>query len=151
MRESGIEERLRLGLLRGLDGDARAYREFLYALGGHLRAFLRRRLTRLPDEVEDLLGADTPLGRAIRAKFEGDEIDYAMGDVRRVRIAQVTPGQAAEAKTIADQAQARRDAVLTKARSAAERTNAEMFAASFSGKWGDYDIDPPGQVEEDRI
>ena len=103
------------------------------------------------DLAQDLLGADTPLGRAIRAKFEGDEIDYAMGDVRRVRIAQVTPGQAAEAKTIADQAQARRDAVLTKARSAAERTNAEMFAASFSGKWGDYDVDPPGQVEEDRI
>jgi len=103
------------------------------------------------DLAQDLLGADTPLGRAIRAKFEGDEIDYRMGDVRRVRIAQVTPGQAAEAKTAAHQAQARRDAVLTKARSDAERTNAEMFAASFSGKWGDYDIDSPGQVEEDRI
>ncbi len=103
------------------------------------------------DLAQDLLGADTPLGRAIRAKFEGDEFDYAMGDVRRVRIAQVTPGQAAQAKTMARQAQSRRDAVLTKARAAAERTNAEMFAASFSGKWGDYDIDPPGQHEEDRI
>lgn len=103
------------------------------------------------DLAQDLLGADTPLGRAIRAKYEGDELDYAMGDVRRVRIVQVTPGQAAEAKAAAHQAQSRRDAVLTKARSAAERTNAEMFAASFSGKWGDYDLDPPGQQEKDRI
>lgn len=92
------------------------------------------------DLAQDLLGADTSLGRAIRAKFEGDEFAYPMGDVRRVRIAQVMPGQATEAKTIAVQAQARRDAVLTKARADAERTNAEMFAASFSGKWGDYDL-----------
>ena len=92
------------------------------------------------DLAQDLLGADTPLGRAIRAKFEGDEFNYGMGDVRRVRIARVWPGHAMEAKTIAAQAQARRDAVLTKARSDAERTNAEMFAASFSGKWGDYDL-----------
>lgn len=42
-------------LVSGLAGDARAYHEFLRDLSGHLRAFLRRRLAQLPDEVEDLV------------------------------------------------------------------------------------------------
>ncbi|WP_194791917.1 sigma-70 family RNA polymerase sigma factor [Pseudomonas sp. UFMG81] len=42
-------------LLRGLAGDALAYREFLAALAVHLRAFLRRRLAQRPADVEDLL------------------------------------------------------------------------------------------------
>ena len=41
--------------MRGLAGDAVAYRAFLQDLTAHLRAFLRKRLTRLPDEVEDLV------------------------------------------------------------------------------------------------
>lgn len=49
------EEHLRGLLLRGLAGDAVAYRAFLQDLTAHLRAFLRKRLTRLPDEVEDLV------------------------------------------------------------------------------------------------
>jgi RNA polymerase sigma factor (sigma-70 family) len=49
------ELKLRTLLLSGLDGDARAYHDFLQALSSHLRAFLRRRLQRWPDEVEDLL------------------------------------------------------------------------------------------------
>jgi RNA polymerase sigma-70 factor, ECF subfamily len=49
------EERLRELLVRGLAGDGDAYRSFLTELSGRLRAFLRRRLSRLPDEVEDLL------------------------------------------------------------------------------------------------
>src|SRR5687767_9726076 len=49
------ELRLRILLLQGLAGDARAYREFLDDLSGHLRAFLRRRLAQLPDDVEDLV------------------------------------------------------------------------------------------------
>lgn len=42
-------------LLRGLDGDSVAYRDFLQALASHLRAYFRKRLNRLPDEVEDLV------------------------------------------------------------------------------------------------
>ncbi|WP_339079577.1 sigma-70 family RNA polymerase sigma factor [Pseudomonas sp. TMP9] len=38
-----------------LDGDERAYRVFLSELSGHIRSFLRARLQRQPDEVEDLL------------------------------------------------------------------------------------------------
>lgn len=54
-RPSASEERLRDLLVRGLAGDTSAYRAFLQELSAHLRAFLRRRLVRLPDEVEDLV------------------------------------------------------------------------------------------------
>ena len=49
------EERLRGLLLQGLAGDAAAYQAFLKDLAGHLRAFLRKRLSQIPDEVEDLV------------------------------------------------------------------------------------------------
>ena len=49
------EDRLRGLLVRGVAGDAAAYHVFLKELSAHLRAFLRRRLSRLPDEVEDLV------------------------------------------------------------------------------------------------
>jgi len=50
-----VEDRLRDLLVRGLAGDAPAYHAFLKDLSAHLRAFLRGRLFRLPDEVEDLV------------------------------------------------------------------------------------------------
>jgi RNA polymerase sigma-70 factor, ECF subfamily len=49
------EERLRSLLVRGLVGDASAYHIFLSELTAHLRSFVRRRLARLPEEVEDLV------------------------------------------------------------------------------------------------
>ena len=49
------EDRLRSLLLSGLAGDAARYHTFLKELSGHLRAFLRGRLSRLPDDVEDLV------------------------------------------------------------------------------------------------
>jgi len=52
---SAIEVRLRELLIRGLAGDSVSYHAFLKELSAHLRAFLRGRLTRLPDEVEDLV------------------------------------------------------------------------------------------------
>ena len=52
---SAIEDRLRDLLIRGLAGDASSYYAFLKDLSTHLRAFLKRRLSRLPDEVEDLV------------------------------------------------------------------------------------------------
>ncbi len=52
---SASEDRLRDLLVRGLAGDAPAYRACLKELSAYLRAFLRRRLARLPDEVEDLV------------------------------------------------------------------------------------------------
>lgn len=52
---SASEEKLRNLLIRGLAGDELAYRAFLQELSAHLRGFLRKRLVRLPDEVEDLV------------------------------------------------------------------------------------------------
>ena len=52
---NATEGRLRDLLIRGVAGDAVAYHAFLRELSTHLRGFLRRRLTRLPDEVEDLV------------------------------------------------------------------------------------------------
>ena len=49
------EQRLRGLLLEGLAGEALAYREFLKSLSAHLRAYFRRRLSSLPDEIEDLV------------------------------------------------------------------------------------------------
>lgn len=54
-RLAASEERLRDLLVRGLAGDAGAYHAFLRELSGYLRAFLRRRLAKLPDDVEDIV------------------------------------------------------------------------------------------------
>jgi len=52
---SAAEDQFRDLLVRGLAGDTRAYEACLKGLSAHLRAFLRRRLAGLPDEVEDLV------------------------------------------------------------------------------------------------
>jgi RNA polymerase sigma-70 factor (ECF subfamily) len=49
------EERLKDLFVRGLAGNNAAYQTFLGELSSHLRAFLRKRLISLPDEVEDLV------------------------------------------------------------------------------------------------
>ncbi len=57
-REEGFrarEERLKGLFVAGLAGDNAAYQTFLRELSAHLRAFLRKRLARLPDDVEDLV------------------------------------------------------------------------------------------------
>lgn len=54
-RLRSTELRLHALFLQGLEGDAQAYRLFLQATATHLRAFLRSRLRRWPDEVEDLV------------------------------------------------------------------------------------------------
>jgi len=42
-------------MVQSLAGDAASYRVFLGELTAHLRSFLRKRLRRLPEEIEDLL------------------------------------------------------------------------------------------------
>jgi RNA polymerase sigma-70 factor (ECF subfamily) len=51
----GNEERLKDLLLRGLAGESRAYHAFLKELAAHLRAFVRKRLARMPDDMEDIV------------------------------------------------------------------------------------------------
>lgn len=55
MEEEVGPERLQRLLAQGLEGDSRSYRDFLVGLTGYLRSFLLRRLSRRPDEVEDLV------------------------------------------------------------------------------------------------
>ena len=50
-----VEAALKDLFLRGLGGDAVAYRAFLDQLSRHLRGFLARRLFGWPDDVEDLV------------------------------------------------------------------------------------------------
>jgi hypothetical protein len=97
------------------------------------------------DLSRSLLGEDTPLARAIVGQPVGSVVACGMGDIRSVRIVSARP---ASPQPTADAA-ARRAAILQTARAAAERTNAEMFAASFSGKWGDYDAE--GMAVEDSL
>lgn len=54
-QELAVEARLKALLLAGLDGDERAYRQFLDALSTRLRAYVRKRLFHLHDEVEDIV------------------------------------------------------------------------------------------------
>ncbi len=54
-RANANEDRLRDLLVRALAGDAAAYHAFLKDLSTHLRAYFRKRLFGLPDEVEDLV------------------------------------------------------------------------------------------------
>lgn len=54
-RADATEERLRRQFMLALAGDAVVYQQFLTALSAHLRAFFRKRLSQLPDEVEDLV------------------------------------------------------------------------------------------------
>jgi hypothetical protein len=61
-------------------------------------------------------------------------VAYRQGDIQRVRILSVEPAQSRPSSRVEE-----RQAALKKAQTEAERTNAEMFASSFSGKWGDYD------------
>lgn len=54
-RADATEERLRKQFMAALAGDAVAYQQFLSALSAHLRAFFRRRMSQLPDDVEDMV------------------------------------------------------------------------------------------------
>jgi hypothetical protein len=83
------------------------------------------------------IGVSTPLGKAIRGKFAGQVVEYSKGDIRKVQILSVTPLKS----KVSDDAAARRQAILEEAVRKAERTNTEMFAASYDGKWGDYNTE----------
>ena len=54
-RGRAAEQRLRGLLMAGLGGDRPSYHAFLKELCAHLRAFLRKRLSGSPDDVEDLV------------------------------------------------------------------------------------------------
>ena len=71
--KEATEDRLRRLLLLALSGDAAAYREFLDALGAHLRAYFRRRLMQAPDEAEDLVQETLLAIHNQRHTYEADQ------------------------------------------------------------------------------
>lgn len=92
-----------------------------------------------------LLSEQTPLAKAILGRPVGSSAPYRMGDIERIRIVRARRMAGAPGGDGA----ARRQAVLDKARADAERTNAEMFASSYSGKWGDYQPEGVDQWEQE--
>ncbi len=104
-----------------------------------------RTLDIVPDSAADfeqgLLGAGTPLAKAIAGKHAGAVVTYRVGDLRSVRIVEVTRSPADLDRGAAE----RRQEIIAKAVSESDRTNALNFASSFSSKWGGYD---PAGIEE---
>ena len=90
------------------------------------------------------ISVNAPMGQAIRGKSVGNVVDYVKGDIRKIHIVQVTP----LAHKVADDAAARRQAILDEAVRRAEQTNTEMFAASYDGKWGDYNTEGMGNADQ---
>jgi hypothetical protein len=97
------------------------------------------------DFASGRIGVGSPLGKAIRGKMVGSVVDYARGDIRQVRILSAKP----IASKAAEDSAARRQAIHDEAVRKAERTNTEMFAASYDGKWGDYNTEGMAEVEEE--
>jgi RNA polymerase sigma-70 factor (ECF subfamily) len=118
------DDRLKALLGRGLAGDAVAYHTFLQDVSGHVRAFLRRRLAQLPDEVEDLVqeiilavhnqrhtfDPARPLSAWVYAIARYKLIDALRHRARRdVRTTPLDDAQAVLAATDAEPGEARRD------------------------------------------
>ena len=84
---------------------------------------------------QGLLGAGTPLAKAILGKRVGSTLPYKMGDIHSVQIIRAHRIVLNNLENMADQ----RKTAIDKALEAVERTNAEIFASSFTSKWGGYD------------
>jgi len=95
----------------------------------------------VPDQAADFsrgyLGAGTPLAKAILNKPAGATVPYCQADILQVRILSVAPAETLPVDDLTQQ----RERAARKALEQVQRTNAILFASSFSGKWGDYDPD----------
>ena len=102
----------------------------------------------VPEESADFsrgyLGLTTPLAQAILNQPAGATLPYQQADILQVRIISVSDPAPLP---LADLAQQREEAAR-KALQQAQRTDAMIFASSFSGKWGDYDPDGITHWEE---
>ena len=93
----------------------------------------------VPAEAADFdqgrLGENTPLAQAILGQTAGCLVHYEQGDINHIRVLNIMPSPS----PYPTDTLSRRQAKLRRALTAIERTNAAVFASSFSGKWGDYD------------
>ena len=102
----------------------------------------------VPDKQADFshgfLGLSTPLAQAILGRAAHSIVPYKVNDGREIRILSVSPSQSVPS----EDAQKRHEEIVRKAIEHSDRTNAMIFASSFSGKWGDYD--PAGFSEDEN-
>jgi hypothetical protein len=96
------------------------------------------------DYSHGFLGEGTPLARAILGRSAHSVIPYKVNDSLEIHVLSVTPSQTAPPADV----QKRHEEVVRKALEQSDRTNAMIFASSFSGKWGDYD--PTGFLEDEN-
>lgn len=126
-REEGFrakEDRLKDVFVRGLAGNNAAYQTVLGELSSHLRAFLRKRLIRLPDEVEDLVqetllavhnqrhtyNPDQPLSAWVQAIARYKLVDlFRRRSIYEQRTDTLDDGMELFSSADADAAEARRD------------------------------------------
>jgi len=102
----------------------------------------------VPDQAADFsrgyLGLSTPLANAILDQPAGVTVPYRQADILAVRILNVTESTSLPLQDLAQQ----RQEAARKAIQQVQRTDAMIFASSFSGKWGDYDPDGIAHWEE---
>jgi hypothetical protein len=101
---------------------------------------------KLADYTHHLLGVGTPLAKALIGRTVDEEVPYRFDDIVRVRILAVRPVVSENAYEAASQ----REAEYRQALADFEKRNAATFAASFSGKWGDYDPDGVEKWENEQ-
>jgi ribosome biogenesis GTPase A len=108
--------------------------EISYQTESELHAFVI-----VPDDQADFnagfLGESTLLAQAILGEPVGIEIPYLVGDALSVRIIEIETTNLSPSNEIAS----RREKKLQDVVKQIERTNAIIFASSFTGKLGDYD------------
>ena len=121
--------------------------ELLTASGEKERLTVQLADSRNANLDEGWLDIESPLGRAIRAQPEGARIAYSMGDIRSVRIISVAPVD----ELPAEDAAARRAAVLDEARRKSDRATQEIFSSAYGSKWGGYAAEDLSQDDEDPI
>ena len=104
----------------------------------------------VPDESADFsrgyLGLSTPLAQALLDQPAGAVLPYQQADILQVSILSLTPSASLPLSDLARQ----REETARKALQQIQRTDAMIFASSFSGKWGNYDPDGIAHWEETR-
>jgi hypothetical protein len=101
---------------------------------------------KLADYAHHLLGEGTPLAKALMGRTLEEEVPYLLDDIVTVRILAVRSAVSDATFDAASQ----REAEYRQALADFEKRNAAAFAASFSGKWGDYDPDGVEKWENDQ-
>lgn len=89
------------------------------------------------DFAAGFLGEGTPLARTLIGHTAGELLPYAAGDLRSVRVLEVSVRERTQGENVA----ARRKAVLRQAVDHSDYINAMIFASSVNNKWGDYDVE----------